>query len=291
MDGSLFHGDLIASRRILHTPSAFARQSLIPLQETGTLNAQNPHTSKRSGLDSFLFFAVLRGSGQLTYMGTSYQLHAGDCAFIDCKNSYEHRTFDDPWTLQWIHFNGPTMENIFQKYVQRGGRPVFHPQDLQIFREIMTDAFDIAQSSDYLRDMRLNDLLNHLLTHLMEYSWNPEHSRPSAADAQTLLQIRAYIDEHYAGRITLDDLAEIFFISKFHLSRTFRQYFGVKLSDYIINVRITNAKRFLRFSDESVESVAVRCGIDDANYFARLFKKVEGVSPREFRRRWASNLK
>lgn len=286
MNGNLFHGDLVASSRILYTPSSFAKEYLTHLQEAGTLDARSPHTSQRSHLNSYLFFAVLRGSGRLSYMGASHPLRAGDCAFIDCKNGYAHSTANDLWQLQWLHFYGPAMDGIYGKYVQRGGLPVFHPHDLHPFLEIMNDAFETARSSDYLRDMRLNEQLNRLLTHLMEYSWNPEQAQPSTTDAQTLTQIRAYINEHYAERITLDNLAEMFFISRFHLSRSFRQYFGIRLSDYIINVRITNAKRFLRFSDESIESIAVNCGIDDANYFSRMFKKVEGVSPREFRQRW-----
>ena len=46
------------------------------------------------------------------------------------------------------------------------------------------------------------------------------------------------------------------------------------------------AKRLLRFTDKSVENVAQECGLNDANYFSRLFKKVEGTTPGEYRRQW-----
>lgn len=63
----LFIGDLVQSRRIIYQPSSFAMQSLLYLQETGSLTAIKPHTSSRQNLSSFLFFYVEEGEGSLTY--------------------------------------------------------------------------------------------------------------------------------------------------------------------------------------------------------------------------------
>lgn len=62
--------------------------------------------------------------------------------------------------------------------------------------------------------------------------------------------------------------------------------YGISINSYIQQLRITQAKHLLRFSDLPVQAVAQKCGIDDANYFSRMFKKVEGVSPGGFRRMW-----
>ena len=58
MDDALFHGNIVNSRRILYTPSAFARSNLLHLQELGSLTAQRPHVSRRENLASCLFFLV-----------------------------------------------------------------------------------------------------------------------------------------------------------------------------------------------------------------------------------------
>ena len=49
---------------------------------------------------------------------------------------------------------------------------------------------------------------------------------------------------------------------------------------------MSSCKRLLRFTDRSIESIAQECGLEDANYFSRLFKKVEGIPPGEYRRQW-----
>ena len=65
---------IVTSNRILYTPSSFARSSLLTLQEIGTLEALKPHTSSRDNLQSYLFFYVESGAGQLAYQGKVYEL-------------------------------------------------------------------------------------------------------------------------------------------------------------------------------------------------------------------------
>ena len=89
---ALFHGDLVNTPRIIYTPSEFAKTSLLHVQEIGTLQAQKPHVSKREDLDSYLFFMVRSGSGELHYAHNTYPLGVGDCVFIDCRSAYFHET-------------------------------------------------------------------------------------------------------------------------------------------------------------------------------------------------------
>lgn len=160
----------VRSSRILYTPSSFARTSLLHLQEIGSLQAIHQHTSARTNLTSFLCFVVLSGTGSLTYEGMTYELSAGDCVFIDCRKAYSHSTSDNLWSLQWCHFYSPSLPAVYEKYKERGGRPVFHPDDLTPFTSLLTDLYNLASSSDYIRDMRINEKLGSLLTLLMEQS-------------------------------------------------------------------------------------------------------------------------
>ncbi len=286
MSGTLFHGDLVTSQRILYTPSAFAKANLVHLQEIGTLEARQPHTSRRDNLASYLFFMVKRGSGTLEYQGRSLALNAGDCVFIDCKSGYSHATSHDLWTLQWVHFFGPTIPGIYGKYLERGGGPVFHPNTLSAFEERLDRLYTVAGSADYLRDMRINEELTGLLTLLMAESWHPETASGATAKKQGLLQVRDYLDQNFTQKITLDHLAECFFMNKYYLSHMFKDQFGVTVVEYLLNLRITHAKQLLRFSSLTAEAVGAACGMPDANYFSRVFRKLEGISPSEYRRMW-----
>ena len=162
---------------------------------------------------------------------------------------------------------------------------MFHPDDLTTFTSLLTDLYNLASSSDYIRDMRINEKLGTLLTLLMEQSWHPESVTVSRKRME-LVEIKNYLDEHYTDKISLDDLAERFFINKFYLSKIFKETYGTTVNNYLISKRITRAKQLLRFTDMTVEEIGVAIGMGDANYFSRMFRKVEGSSPSEYRKQW-----
>ena len=304
----------VQSSRILYTPSPFARSSLLHLQEVGSLTAIKPHTSKREKLQSYLCFTVEDGERELVYEGKRYELRSGDVVFIDCRKAYSHSTgnthgscdnhsadvdsvSDNLWSLRWCHFYGPSMPAIYAKYCERGGLPVIRGADMihgdnmargadvSQYSTIISDIYTLASSSDYIRDMRINGKLNDLLTLLMESSWH-RGAHTNAPKKMEISQVKSFLDEHYKDKLSLESVASHFFIDKHYLARLFKEQYGVTLVTYLQQVRITHAKRMLRFTDKSIEEIGLECGIGELNYFSRVFKKLEGVSPSEFRRVW-----
>lgn len=286
MDSPLFDGQLVQSDRIIYTPSPFARSNLIHLQEIGELQARRPHASQRENLASYLCFVVLSGSGELEYEGAQMPLEAGDFVFLDCRLPYRHRTSHQLWRLKWVHFYGPNMAAIYKKYRERGGRPCCHARRFDAFAALLDELRAIAGSDDYLRDMHIYEKLTALLTLLMEESWQPGAGHHAGSKRQNMQKIKEYLDAHYAEKLTLDALAERFYINKFYLARVFKEQFGASINGYLLQLRITHAKRLLRFTDWPIERIGQECGMSDANYFSRAFKKIEGITPGQFRRQW-----
>ena len=294
MDSTLFDGTLVKSNRIIYTPSDFAKANLIHLQEVGELRAGKPHTSRRKNLSSYLFFVVVEGEGMLEYEGRKYALKKGDCVYVDCHRAYAHSCAETLWKLKWVHFYGPNMGGIHGKYEERGGLAVFTPENFAAYEKLLDEVYAIASSDTYIKDMKIYEKLTSLLTMLMEQSWNPARGeagidfdgRKGLGKKQNLQAVKEYLDKNYASKITLDMLAERFYINKFYLTRIFKEQFGESVTGYLLQVRITKAKQSLRFTDKPIEEIAHECGMHDANYFSRIFKKVEGVAPGEFRRMW-----
>ena len=279
-------GQPVESRRILYTPSFFARSCLLHLQEVGTLQAISPHRSQRSNLASYLFFIVLDGDGQLEYEGRTHHLTKGSCVFVDCRKPYAHATSQHLWKLMWVHFDGMTMPGIYRKYCERGGLPAFRPADVSSYAEVIERIHETAAAEDYVRDMHINELLAALLSRLMQASWSPADQKQPVGGRHTLSDVKAWLDQHYHEKVTLDDLAERFFINKFYLTRLFKEQYGSSIVNYVLSLRISRAKELLRFTDLSIEEIGAQCGISDGNYFSRAFRKIEGISPSEYRKLW-----
>lgn len=99
-----------------------------------------------------------------------------------------------------------------------------------------------------------------------------------------VLDCVSYIQEHYnSTELTLEKLAEYVYLSPNYLSTLFRRMMGMTVSQYISNVRISHAKEFLEKRNLKIYDVAYCCGYKDANYFAKVFKKMAGISPCEYR--------
>lgn len=286
MNYSMFEGNLVASNRIIYTSSAFAKSTLLHLQEVGELQARKPHVSKRKDLVSYLFFVVEKGAGTLHYDGVTYSLQKGDCVFIDCSHPYSHCSSEDLWNLKWTHFYGPMMPEIYDKYVNRGGIPTFATYRPEVYGVLLNELLTLAASDDYVRDMKINEKLSTLLTMLMEESWQTSGNALHTYSKRDLTDIRAYLDTHYREKITLDELAESFYINKYYLTRLFKEQFGHSINTYLTQKRITHAKELLRFSTNTMDEISRECGFNDGNYFVRTFKKVEGITPGEYRKRW-----
>lgn len=92
-----------------------------------------------------------------------------------------------------------------------------------------------------------------------------------------------YVNENYNKDITLGDIARYVHVSPHHLSRGFKGYSGMNLSQYIAEKRIDKAKRLLLTTDANVGEIGKKVGYGDPNYFGRVFKNFVGLSPSKFR--------
>ncbi|NIK75122.1 YesN/AraC family two-component response regulator [Paenibacillus castaneae] len=96
-------------------------------------------------------------------------------------------------------------------------------------------------------------------------------------------QAAKHIKIHFSKPLNLKQLAEYCVVHPAHLSRQFKKETGMTLTDYQNKMRIDEAKLLLREGRTSIDRIAGYIGFDDAGYFARIFKKIEGMTPTQFR--------
>lgn len=96
--------------------------------------------------------------------------------------------------------------------------------------------------------------------------------------------IKTYIDLNYADSVTVEKIAQVFFVSNVYLSRAFKSEFGLTVIDYMQQIRMERAKEWLLESQIPIKNVAEMCGYEDVAYFYRVFKKHFGIAPGEMRK-------
>lgn len=274
-----------SSARILSTPSAYARSHYLYVQEVGTLQSLEPHVSKRQNLNSFLFLTVLDGEGVLSYCSEKHKLSAGDCAFINCSQPYSHESSaSHPWSLKWVHFNGPGARPYYDYYISRENPYLFHPRNILPFTDALDQLYLCHQDKSPLTELTSNKYITDIIT--LCFTENESLKMGEYTISAKIRQIHEYISENYRQKISLEDLSDRFFISKYHLSREYKKFYGITLGNALASQRISHAKSMLRFSDDSIDTIALNCGFQDPGYFIKVFKRAENMTPLQYRKKW-----
>ncbi|ANY67830.1 DNA-binding response regulator [Paenibacillus sp. BIHB 4019] len=114
-----------------------------------------------------------------------------------------------------------------------------------------------------------------------------EHNIPKKKDI--IAEVKEYVSAHYNEPITLADLSARFFISPYYLSQFFKQKTGETYVSFLSRIRIGKAKELLERTDLKVYEICQRVGYSDTQHFARLFEKLTGCKPSEYRKRLPSS--
>lgn len=108
------------------------------------------------------------------------------------------------------------------------------------------------------------------------------HPPPAQTEDEVMQRIIDHIRRDHTTRLRIDQLARACLMSRFSFSRLFRRTFGCSCREYVMRLRIETARRMLEAPHASITSVAIAAGFTDASYFARMFRRRLGSSPKEY---------
>lgn len=123
-----------------------------------------------------------------------------------------------------------------------------------------------------------------LVTHLMRSTALAASATPFSSSNTQCVTVRRYIDAHFKESLTLDQLAEIAHVNKYHLAHSFKEEFGISPISYQLNRRIEESCYLLRRTNMSLSQIARVLGFSSSSYFSQLFRKAMNMSPSEFRK-------
>ncbi len=146
----------------------------------------------------------------------------------------------------------------------------------QMYREI--------QKKDEGYEMMVKSLLLHLTVLLMRRKKIDIDIEKTDSIRSDIAALKTYIDGHYSENITLEKLAKMSFLSKYHLSREFRKEVGTSPICYMIEKRITESKSLLASTEMSISDISSSVGFSSSSYFSQRFKLITGTTPLDFRR-------
>ncbi|AZB44788.1 AraC family transcriptional regulator [Bacillus sp. FJAT-42376] len=134
-----------------------------------------------------------------------------------------------------------------------------------------------SQSPDF--PLRQQLYFQELLVHLQKEALNI----PSAAEQVTNEAVQ-FLQTHYHEDIKMEDLSKTILYHQDYITRCMQKTLGQTPSQYLNQYRLSQAKRLLAATDDKISYIAKETGITDATYFSKLFRKIEGMTPNEYRK-------
>ena len=153
------------------------------------------------------------------------------------------------------------------------------------------DAFSLSDA--YIQRVELltshSKILNLQYHMLLEFTEQVEKLRRGRHTTKLSLDVANYVRHHLSEPISVEKMAEEFFLSRPYLSARFRQETGQTLTDFILREKTEEAKRLLRYSEKSLSAVSAYLGFSSHSHFARVFKQYAGMTPGEYREKVLRN--
>ncbi|MGC1309352.1 MAG: AraC family transcriptional regulator [Phormidesmis sp.] len=241
--------------------------------------------------EEYQFALSLDHQGEYTYRGEVHQIPMGRLSIV--HSGEVHAPSDRPSLNEPAHF---AMAHIHPKWLNKvaaeiSGKPnsapffsAVLPQDALLNRSFLELSTACEQKSSQLeQDVALWDFLSYLIG---RYALDRPATVPSKPARKAVVLARDYLRAHYSDDVSLDHLAAVAGISRFHFCRLFRQEIGVSASTYQTQLRLAEARRLLA-QGHLISETAISTGFYDQSHFGRHFKRHVGTTPAKYTRQIA----
>jgi AraC-like DNA-binding protein len=219
------------------------------------------------------------GAAYLEEKETRHIAHAGEAILFQHGEDTRYGIPENsilPYENQWVCISGEAAPELFHGLITHAGRKLSMPDGNQATRLMKTiiEHYQHRSFEDRFHESTLAYTLLMACCRLTD---------TDTAPFDIARQSHEYILSNYHRPFSQEDMADHISISREHISRRFKETYGVSPGQYCSQLRMTRAKDLLCVSYAPISEIARQCGFADANSFTRAFKQCYGISPRQIK--------
>lgn len=269
---NLLHDIVDFSKPLIVTSCGYYRIQSIP-----TFQTERP-----TGRADYQLLYIASGKAHFFFDGTEHILTEGNMILYhpDEPQKYHYHA-SDKTEVYWIHFTGSEVDKLLSHYEIPDTENVFYtgtsPDYQQLYRQIIQE-LQLCRAN-YEEVISL--LLRHIFLTINRYI---KEGRKKGSDIQNEIERAThYFNDHYSSALCIEDYAKSRHLSTCWFIRSFKQIVKVTPMQYILSLRMMNARNLLETTDYNITEIAEAVGYDNPLYFSRLFHKHIGLSPSDYR--------
>lgn len=246
--------------------------------------ARHHYCERPAGAPEHILILCVAGRGWAEVDGEHVSVEANQALVIPAGAPHIYWADDGkPWSIHWVHFKG-TVSAYFPNLLPDDvyTLPVA-PETVDQLEGLFHECYrTFLGSFAWQRMVHVTQTLHYLLGHLF---FNNSAFSPVLRSSQShnLENTLDYLSENLSESLTLQDMADHANMSKSHFSRCFKEQTGFSPVDYFIHLKVQHAAMLLTFTNKTVREVSFEVGYEDPYYFSRIFKRIIGLSPTDFR--------
>lgn len=282
MKGTYVMGDLVFS---IFSNERFLDLSLYQYgyEKCTPLHSYGPYVRNH-----YLFHYVISGHGTLIVNGVSghtQEFHlspnTGFLILPGMVNTY-FADQEDPWEYTWIEFDGIKTKEFLELAGLNGNSPLYTPKTITGGHDVRDEMLYIVRHS---QASALN-LIGHLylfLDHVVQTSTTQKKGQGYKLRDFYIKETLVFIEQNYDKVITVEDMARNCSLNRSYFGKIFREVIGNSPQEFLIQYRMEKATEKLKLTTSPIGKISVDVGYPNPLHFSRAFKKIYGISPREYR--------
>jgi AraC-like DNA-binding protein len=247
--------------------------------------AQHHYRQRTHGSDQHILIYCVEGNGSARIKKKDHRLVPGSFVIIPAGEQHSYAAGEDhSWTIYWVHFKGSLSSGIVDALIRKTehfhGSVEFQPRRIELFED-MYACLERGYSNDNISYANVC-LYHYISSFIYADKFHPSGNRPP--DDAVELSIN-YMRKNITQSLTLEKIARSVNFSASHYSALFRKKTGFAPIEYFNHLKIQKACQYLLYTDLRIKEIADKLGIEDPYYFSRMFAKLMGQSPIQYRSR------
>ncbi|MDO5785117.1 MAG: AraC family transcriptional regulator [Eubacteriales bacterium] len=240
------------------------------------------HSIQLAAHPKYVLHYILDGKGQFRIDGRTYSLGKDQGFLIEPNTMTAYKAdHDDPWRYLWIGFEGSQAKDTLKRLGITPQTPTFSANCGDALFTIIQN-IQSYQADDFEQELYIQSQLYQFFACLSHSMANNSLFRQERQNYY-VRAAEAFIQEHYAEDIKVQDIANYVGINRSYLATLFQRVLQMSPNRYLSNFRLTRGQEQLAISDLPISSIAELCGYHDPLVFSKAFKQLFGVTPTQYR--------
>lgn len=238
---------------------------------------------------------VTEGTAEFNVNGKRYLLEKGSLLFISnlephsiYSKSLNYKRYSLQLSNDFFHhvISDPLLLSIMKQRPENFCHKIQCPTPIYNYiNKLFARCLEESNSQNDYWDIMISDALADFIVTLFRMDASAFPASSNLKGQNVVQSIQAYIESHIDEDLSLESVAEKYYISKFHLSHIFKDLTGYNFKRFIVLTRLSKAKYLLLNTDDSINRIAKAVGFNNTTHFIRSFKDAEQITPLQFRKR------